>query len=124
MDFKMVFNQKINSFKLYNIDVQKNLHHMVASYWKIHLKRFSYTYFINLDCDFPFTFSFWESDTFWADGFNSKVAQLDKTFHLIYILGVVQGLSSTSPSPIQVKVVSKTDFKIGHSGPYYPRDDR
>ena len=68
-----------------------NLHLMVASYWKIHLKRFSYTFYIHLDCDFTFTFSFWKSGTFWADCFNSKVAQLDKTFHLIYILRVVPG---------------------------------
>ena len=42
-----------------------------------------------------------------ADGANSKVAQLDETFHLIYILWVVQGMSSTSPSGRQVKVLSK-----------------
>ena len=39
--------------------------------------------------------------------FNIKVAHLDETFHLIYILGAVYGVSSTSPSAIQVKVVSK-----------------
>ena len=31
-------------------------------------------------------------NTFWADGFNNTVAQLDEKFHLIYIMGVVQGV--------------------------------
>ena len=97
-----------------------NLHHMVESYWKIHLKIFSYTFPIHFDFDFIFTFSFWKSCTFWADGFNSNVVQLDETFHLIYILGVVQGVSSTSPSAVQLKVVSKNWLWIRTQGPRLP----
>ena len=95
---------------------------LVASYCKIHLKRFSYKFSIHLDCDLTFTISFWKSGTFWADGFNNTVAQLDKTIHLIYILGVVQGVwvSLTLPSAIQVKVVSKHWLRIRTQGPRLP----
>ena len=97
-----------------------NLHYMVGSYCKIHLKIFSYTFPIHFDFDFTLTLSFWKSCTFWADGFNSNVVQLDKTFHLIYILGVVQGMSSTSPSAIKVKEVSKNWLWIRTQGPRLP----
>ena len=79
----------------------------MALSWIIKLKIFSNTFPIHFECDFTFTFSFWRNGKLWADGFNSKVAQLDETFHLIYIFKVVQGVSSASPSAIQVKVVSK-----------------
>ena len=116
----MVFSQKIGRIKLYKLWCTSNLHHMVASFWKIHLKKFSNTFSIHFDFDFTFTFSFWRNGTFWIDGFNSKVAQLDETFHLIYILGMVQGVSSTSPSAIQVKVVSKNWLRIRNQGPRLP----
>ena len=56
---------------------------MVASFWKRQLKFRP----IHFDFAFTFTFIFWQSGTFWADASNSKVAQLDDTFHLIYIVG-------------------------------------
>ena len=95
-----------------------NLNSILASFCKIQLKIFSYTFSIHFD--FTFTFSFWRSITFWADGFNSKVAQLDETFHLIYILWMVQKVSSTSPSEIQVKMVSKNGLQIRTQGPELP----
>ena len=97
-----------------------NLNLTVASLWKIQLNICSQTFSIHFDSDFTFTFSFWRNGTFWAEGFNSKGAQLDETFHLIYILGVVQGVSSTSPSAIQVKVVSKHWLRIRTQGPRLP----
>ena len=67
---------------------------------------FSHTYPIHFGCDITFTFSFWRSGAFLADGFNFNVAQLGEPFNLIFILGVVKGVSLTSPSAIRMKVVS------------------
>ena len=97
-----------------------NLNPTMASFENIQLNIFSHTFFIHFDFDFTFTFSYWRNGTFWADGFNSKVAQLDETFNLIYILRVVQGVSSTSSTAIQVKVVSKNWLRILNQGPRLP----
>ena len=84
-----------------------NLHYIMASYWKIQLKTFSHTFSIHFDFEITFTFRFWKSGKLWADGVNSNVVQLDETFYFLYILGMVQGVSSTSPSTIQVKMLFK-----------------
>ena len=69
------------------------------------INKFYFTFPIHFWFDFNFTFSFWQSNIYLADGFNSKVAQFDEIFHLIYIMGVVQGVSSTLLSAIHVKLV-------------------
>ena len=50
----------------------------------------------------------------------AKVAKPDESFHLLYILGVVQRLFLTSPSAIQVKVVSQNWLRIRTQGPKLP----
>ena len=112
--------QKDRALRALQLYCTSNINRMVASCWQIQFKKFSHTFPIHFACDFNFTFSFLRSGTFWADGSNSKVAQLNETFHLIYILGVVQGVSSTSPSAIQVNVVLKNWLQIRTQGPKLP----
>ena len=120
MDLKIIFSDKIELNELYNFVV----HQIYIRWWnhteKYIWKKYLHTFPIHFDFDFTFTFSLWRSDTFWADGFNNKVAQLDETYHLIYILRVVQGVSLTSPSAIHVKVVSKIWLRIRTQGPRLP----
>ena len=118
--FKNCLWQKDIAFRALQLYCTSKLNLIVASCWKFQFKKFAYTFPIHFECVFNFTFCFWQSGIFWADSFNSKVAQLDETFHLIYILGVVQKVSSTSPSAIKVNVVSKNWLQIRTQGPKLP----
>ena len=120
MDLKLIFSEKIKFFWALQYWCTWHLNRMVVSYWKIQFKKIFPTFPIHFGCEFKFTFSFWRSGTFWAYGSNSKVVQLDKTFHMIYISIVVQGVSSTSPSAIRVKGLSKNRFHIRTQGPKLP----
>ena len=120
MDLKMVFSKTDSPSRALQLCCTSYSHHMMVSYWKIHLKQIFHTFPIHFDFDFIFTFSFWKSGTFYINGFNSNVVQLDETFHLIYILDVVQGVSSTSPSAIQVNVVSTNWLRIRTEGSRLP----
>ena len=120
MDFRILFSHKRARFTLYNFTAHYiyiiSWHHTEKYMWN----GFCHTFPIHFDFDFTFTFSLWMIGTFWVEGFNNKVSQLDWTFYLIYILGVVQGVSSTLPSAIQVKVVSKNWLRIRTQGPRLP----
>ena len=102
----MVFSLKIKPFELNNFRV-----HYIKWYGGISLKNLIkilfYTFLIHFGSDFNFIFSFWQSNTFWGYGLNSKVAQLDKKFNLIYILQAGLWMSSTSVSVIILNVKSK-----------------
>ena len=118
----MFFCTKILLVELYNFGV----HQLYILLWR-HLDKYNSTFFVHIssihfDFDFIFAFSFWRKRTFLADGWNTNILQLHKTFHVIYILGVVQRVSSTSPSAIQVKVLSKNWLLIRTQGPDYPQD--
>ena len=114
------FSKMILLVKLYNFGV-----HQIYLLWWRHLDKYNSTIFvhtfsIHFDFYFTFAFSFWRKSTFLADCSNTNIAQLDKAFHLIYILEVVQRVSSTSPSAIQVKVLSTNWLLIRTQGPRLP----
>ena len=62
-----------------------NLNRIIALYLKIELNKFFNKFSIHSKCDLNFIFSFWRTVTFWVDGSNRKVAQLDETLYLTYI---------------------------------------
>ena len=122
MEFKIVFSQKIGRFKLYNFDLNViyiiSWHHTDKYIWIYFFIQFPYI----LTLTSPLPFVCWTSGTFWADGFNSNVAQLDYTFYLIYMWS--RGCLQLHRQQFSWRWYQKTDFGFGLTGLDYPRDDR
>ena len=120
MDLKMVFSKKIELFELYNLAV----HQILILRW-LHFEKFNWKFCL---IHFQYILSVTSTSPSVSDGVvhfkltvpTAKLLSSMRPFICFYILGVVQGVSSTSTSGLQIKVVSKNWLQIRTQGPKIP----
>ena len=119
MDLKIIFSDKIELNELYTVlyikftsdggIILKNTFEKIFPY-------ISYTFWLWLHLHLQFLKDWYILR--WR--FQQQCCSARWDFHLIYIFGVVQAVSSTSPSAIQVKVVLQNWLRIRTQGPRLP----
>ena len=112
MDFKMLFSAKITllwiQYKLYGGFILKNLVENIT----IH----SHT--LTVTSPSP---SVSDRVVHFELTISTAIAQLDETFHFIYILEWSRGCFQLYPQQFRWRWYPKTDFEFGLNGPDYPR---